>query len=605
MKQSLFILGTVTLMASLAYFLTLPHNTPIGPGILFGLPYGFFAALLHQQLGQRSSPGRTPVKLLFLVSSALLTLAYFLWHSRIPVDDAGFIMRYLYQSDQGCWYCFNAAEGPVFGISSFSHGAFTLLLYQAGLASPARCLLISNILGFFLSSYLLMLILEKISPWKILAIPLSLALLLGAKSWVSIAATGMETPLHLAIILAALWYFTLDKAPQFWFFLALAVISKLDAAPVALVWGLVWVWQKRSLLFAQPAKILLSPLIWAGIPLLIWLAFSISYFGSPLPNSAASKLSFHQSEMQHWFPFLERYLNDSCLRIFLSAFLLLWPLQMGFQIKFPPPKRAGILPGLAFLAILGMYYFYNPDERMEWYYALPDLFLLFQVVISLAYLIERVLGERLSLLSFGAEFLLPGLALLDTAGGLNYFEKHLREAESERLFMGDYIAAHTSSADTLIAYHGLPSAQTSAFVADLTALNSKSTVKYVSRLQNAVDDLHPDAAIVQAYSFWTHPFEGRPYLVDTLFYEICQGGLPPWIFFVRDESTDPLSLNAAPFEQFSGAIQIPLGNETLLLEGSSLTWHSPPGQSLSFGAGIAREDTPQMLEISEFSYDSL
>src|SRR5258706_512416 len=45
--------------------------------------------------------------------------------------------------------------------------------------------------------------------------------------------------------------------------------------------------------------------------------------------------------------------------------------------------------GFGFISTLILYYFYNPIERMTWYYAMPDFFLLAQTAVSFYFISEE------------------------------------------------------------------------------------------------------------------------------------------------------------------------------------------------------------------------
>jgi hypothetical protein len=588
------------------YLLTLPHRTVVGPGLLFLFPFALIAGWIHLSLSRRKLNDRWEAAFLFALA-VLITTGYLLYHSRILVDDAGFIIRYLRQTDEGCWYCFNASEGPVFGLSSFSHGLVTLTLYQLGIADAATCLLISNAVGYLLAAWLLLRLLNHLLPWKGIVIPIGFAVLWGAKSWMIIGATGMETPLHVALVMAALFSFAQGKGKSFWFWMSLAVISKLDAAPVALVWGGLWLLQNARQMLKLRNNPLLQALLFAGVPLLLWVAFATWYFGSPLPNSAASKIALHKNDSQHWFPFLERYLTGRFLKVLLAAFVVLWPTHLVMMLRTKPINWSALLPGAAFAALMGMYYFYNPRERMEWYYAMPDLMLMLQLALSATFVSSRIFRTRWSTIGFGGALLMPALGMVDTAGGMKYFTNHLRHLEAERHDIGEYIAEHTTSGDTLLAFHGLPSAFTEAFVADITALNSRSTAKYETSLDKALPDLMPQAAIVEAYSFWTNPFEWKHYRIDTSFYQFCELGNAPWLYLVRDEKAPIFHMKLTEESQLKGARQDWTSAEVVRARGKEMTVFPATFDSLyvELRFGVKRNAQPFGLVWKEYLKDSL
>ncbi|MGE3517640.1 MAG: hypothetical protein AB7J63_01695 [Vicinamibacterales bacterium] len=513
------------------------------------------------------------------VIALLMTTFYFSWHPHSLVDDAGFIVRYLLQSDAGCWYCFNAADGPMFGISSFSHGAINLLLYQVGFGSPERCLLATNAAGTFLAAWLLLRILRHLRLRPQLAVPLAFIALFGAKSWMRIGATGMEVPIHTAVVLAALLALARRQGPALWFWLSMAVISKLDAVPIAVAFGALHLWsaaaapRERRTAWSQVVRhSLVEAALFAGIPLTLWIAFSTWYFGSPLPHTATAKLLLHRSTLDHWFPFLERYLTGAWLRVVFALFLVIWPTHVALEWRRARSLDPDTAAGWAFVGLLVLYFVYNPDERMEWYYALPDLFLVLQVLLSLQFVGDALPGAiwkrgvALSLVAFGS------LCLFDAAWGVRGFTTYLRSLESERSAIGKYVATHTVAGDVLLAGHGLPSAWTSALVVDHSGLNSDRTLQYRGDWGKMVRTLRPDAIVVGGYEYYLGTLQGLPYRIDATFYEIADEGAPPWQFMRKVDISDAFFITYMNAADWSGIDALLPNPEVFAGEGTVLTW---------------------------------
>jgi hypothetical protein len=461
------------------------------------------------------------------VVAIVMTTFYFSWHPAILVDDAGFIIRYLRQADAGCWYCFNAVDGPLFGISSFSHGAVNLFLYRAGFGTPEECLWLSNVAGTFATAWLLLRILRRLLPAHPLSLPLAVATLFGAKSWMMIAATGMEVPLHTAVVLAALLALVDNRGRAVWFWSAIAVISKLDAVPIVVAFAALHLWQRR----AVTAHALREAAVYGGIPLLCWIAFATWYFGSPLPHSASAKLLLHQSTLAHWFPFGERYLTGAWLRFELALFLVLWPLHVALRWRRERTILPDTAPGWAFTGLLILYFVFNPAERMEWYYALPDLFLMLQILLSLHF-VGGVAGAG-GLVRTAVPIsmvVVAGLCVFDSAVGVRWFSGYLRSLEAERLAIGQHVADHTASGEVLLAGHGLPGAWSPAVVVDYSGLNSNVPLQYNGDWGVMARALRPDALVVGGYDYYLTPLQGLPYRIEDSFYEIADHGAPPWHF---------------------------------------------------------------------------
>lgn len=560
-----------------------------GPGLLIGLPLALAAGVVMAR-SLRETTEESPLELGIQAGLALfMSAGYFASHPRVLVDDAGFIIRYLLQSDQGCWYCFNAADGPMFGISSFSYGALALLLYRVGLGSPERCLLLLGMVGTFASAWLLLRILRRLSARRWMSVPLGFMALFGAKSWMMVGASSMEVPIHTAFVLGALFCLVTDRGRALWFWLAMAVVSKLDAAPIAVAFGLIHLLRHRASWSRRTGNPILEGLVWAGLPLAVWVAFSFWYFGSPLPHSAAAKLLLHRSVADHWFPFGERYLRGAWLRVMFGLFLVLWPLQvLRRRTRGVPGDTA---PGWAFLALLALYYFYNPAERMEWYYALPDLFLVLQVLLSLQALGDLFRGAAGHAV-VAAMLCVGSLGLVDAARGVSFFTRYLRSLEGERAVAGRAIAARLGKDDVLMSGHGLLSAWAPGRVLDYSGLNSQITLDLGGNWIRMVRELRPDGLVAGGYEYYLSPLQGLPYRIDQTFYEIADEGAPPWHFFRRGPREDPFFLGYAAPRDFAGADTVPNGLGPFRAEGRAPVWSASPREPAPrfFRVGIRRPD---------------
>lgn len=558
-----------------------------GPSLLLGLPLALVAGVwVARRLPE--APEESRLELLIQASlSVAMAAGYFAWHPRILVDDAGFIIRYLLQSDQGCWYCFNAAEGPIFGISSFSYGALTLLLYRIGLGSPERCLFLAGVLGTIASAWLLLRILRRLSARRWMAVPLAFLALFGAKSWMMVGASGMEVPVHSAIVLAALFCLVADRGRALWLCLAMAVISKLDAAPIGVVFGLIHLWRHRDAWSRRERNPIVEALIGAGVPLAVWLAFSFWYFGSPLPHSAAAKLLLHRAVGDSRLAFAGRYLHGAWLRVMFGLFVVLWPLHV-FHRR-PRATPGATAPGWGFVALLVLYFVYNPAERMEWYYALPDLFLVLQVLLSL-----QALGDSArkapSNVVVAAMLAVGGLCLIDAARGVAFFTRYLRSLEGERAVAGHAIAARLGKDDVLMSGHGLLSAWAPGRVIDYSGLNSEVTLKFGGQWDRMVRELRPDALVAGGYEYYLSPLQGLPYRIDQTFYEIADEGAPPWHLFRRGPRDDPFFVGYERRETFSGLDKVSDGPGAFNGEGRAPVWSAHPRQPAPrfFRVGIRR-----------------
>src|SRR5436853_7838143 len=81
-----------------------------------------------------------------------------------------------------------------------------------------------------------------------------LIILFGSKFFINSMTTGMETTVHMAIVLSAIYFFLAEKSKTMWLMLTISVISKLDAVPLALSLGSIHLFQNRKNLFPVSLK---------------------------------------------------------------------------------------------------------------------------------------------------------------------------------------------------------------------------------------------------------------------------------------------------------------------------------------------------------------
>lgn len=101
------------------------------------------------------------------------------------------------------------------------------------------------------------------------------------------ATSGFENPLLHVLFAVFMWAFYSKKGAHKWFllslFTALSMITRLD---MAIFYGPIWL----LLLTQKDALKHLKCLIYGGLPLALWCAFSLFYYGFLLPNTSYAKL---------------------------------------------------------------------------------------------------------------------------------------------------------------------------------------------------------------------------------------------------------------------------------------------------------------------------
>lgn len=571
---------------------------------------GILLTLFRRDL-EADAPGWRMRWLERLVAVAVPLFVHF-FDPPIWMDDAGFILRYFAQAQEGCFYCFNAADGPVFGISSFLFGLLGNALAWTGILDPEQCLLVLTYAGLYFATKGIFGLL-RVGLAQPLALPLAfLATLAFNKSFWAAGNGGMEAPLHLAVCLYALKAFVERRHLPMWGLLALATISKLDAVPLVLVVGLLWlIRERRGLLPLSTRNPLWASLILGGIvPILLYVGVVTLLFGSPLPQSAYVKAFLQKHPDDSFFPFLSYYL-ESRMRIgLLGGGLLLFA---AYQVQLWWAKAADwttqTAPGWAFVGVMALYYVYNPAEKMLWYYVLPETLLLLQAMYALAGLGKR-LPARLAFPAFLVGLAVPALFFLThTLNEVRWFRLYERWVEVERVAVGRDLGARMAPGDTLMAGHGLISAFTPGYVIDITGLNSKLATSYQLDLLRMLRERRPQWVAIHGWEGLMRTFPELPYDADTAYYDITLHRYSAWRVWHRMpdgapqrywEAVSPAAISGDQLADEPG-----LGYHRILSHRLQLAWDSLPAGTDGLDMGIYRRKQPYTLTVRQFIGDSV
>lgn len=425
----------------------------------------------------RSSRSLFAVDIFF---AGAFALAHFvLYPASVIYDDGGIVLKYMDNFAAGHFYCYNIEDGPVYGISGFLHGIFAGALAYFHILSPDHALLASNLAGLFLLALALLRVMRVLLPQPHLIFSCWILSLLMSRYLLITAKQGLETPLHLAVVVAGFLFMLRGYPRRFWLTCALMVISKLDALPIACVLGVAFVLPQHKCWLPLSLR---NPLwrnaaLWAGLPALVWLIFSTAVFGSVMPQTAKAKLLFAQHEKDSWFPFLLPLFQGK-FAVFTSGLLALFAihtLTRLFQRK-PLLILRECSFGLAALAFLALFYFYNPREQMPWYYTLPDLFLVTQALLTLHLALSRFPAR---LTTFASVALLAGYALAlwpDMSARIRAHGRHFDVIENERIAVGHWIYENSKSGDGVLCGYGHIARECHRYVIDYSGLNSRSVI---------------------------------------------------------------------------------------------------------------------------------
>ncbi|MEM0995566.1 MAG: hypothetical protein AAGN35_00740 [Bacteroidota bacterium] len=455
----------------------------------------------------------------------------------IFVDDVGFILRYFDNFREGCFYCFNVEDGPVFGISSAVYGLLGGLLTGLHLMGSETAIHFLTYAGVFAYVVLLFRILRELIPAPGLVALLVILVVTHNLSVQKIFNSGMESPVHVSIVLAALLFYLRRNHRMMWLFLALATISKLDVVPLVLVVGLLWLIENWEGLFPiHPGNALWrSAVLYGVLPVVLWVIFAVLVFGSPLPQSAYAKVYYHNHAQGSWFPFLAHFTKSPYRSPLFYTMLVAFCMHIGATIA--TRKRLGPLVfGFSFLATMVLYYYYNPAERMAWYYTLPETLMLLQLAVSVHWLWTRLAEvPRFAVVAFllGISFTLSWSSQIEEIKRLRTYEYAV---EKERERVGVYLGIAAGPRDTLMAGHGLNARHHPGYVLDQTGLNSRLMTDFRRNTDSAIAVLQPDWIVMHGTKWEVQKLSKQPYIPDTAFYDITGYYYPTWRVFRRADS---------------------------------------------------------------------
>lgn len=427
--------------------------------------------------GKRLSGGDTLGWACGLVFAAVFLLW---WPCKTVFDDGGIVLKYLDNFAAGHFYAYNAEDGPMFGISGFLFGVLAGGLAWTGWLTPDRSAQVVNVVGIWLAASTTLLIVRHFAKsWVVAAAGWGLVMV-SCRYLLSCTFQALEAPLHVGIAGLALLCFLRERRRMMWVCLALMIVSKLDGVPVAgaliVADGL-----RRSVragTWSVPSKAdLLEASVWFGLPLAIWVGFCAVIFGTPMPHTAQAKLMMHQDASGAFFPFLWQWVHGDMTRFACAICLgvMAVVVRMRSGLRATDGIECGVF-GWAFVCLMSLYFVYNPNEKMPWYYCLPEWLVAVQTVVALI----SVVGpeERDRPLSWRKVFACAGLGILLLAN-VDGTRKHLwntagyiNRIEHERIAVGKWVRDHAAPGERLLTHSGHVARHSGLYVYDSTGLNS-------------------------------------------------------------------------------------------------------------------------------------
>lgn len=531
-KTSLFSFAFLSLSA-VAFLTMQADETELVPLLIFIVVAACALVLSALGYGRKKQIDLTLDWILAFAAAALIFSVY----PNEFFDDAGFVMRYLDNFSAGHFYAYNPTDGPVLGISSPFQGIISGALSFLSPLTPEQILRYTAFGGLVALAFFVIQILRTTSGENTSFVLLSIVVLLGSKMFLNVMKCGLESSMHIAIVLSVFWSYYTKRTRLMFFLFALAIFSKLDSLPSVAVVALFWLSAnlKTLLPFRFNNTVVKQIVLFTVVPLAVWIVVAWSFFGSPLPQSAYAKIHFHAHPNDSWFPFFTRYVTDGGFSILAFFTAICFCLTAGFILFRRQHQELKLLaPGTAFIATMVLYYFYNPGEKMMWYYALPDILLLIQLVISLAFLSKLVdqywLRTSVVLLSCISVY---SLCYPAVASGKVWLEEYLGIVEYERDQLGIYLGRQISADDTLMTWHGLTGRYTKGYVLDMSGLNSKLVTNYQRNSDTIARRFKPNWVVNTAAYDYIEMFNKPPFTFDTAFYDITAYNYPNWIVYKR------------------------------------------------------------------------
>ncbi len=279
-----------------------------------------------------------------LLGLALLAFTLIFVRTAWVGDDVYITLRSVDNFVNGYGLTWNAAER----VQAYTHPLWMFLL--TALYIPTRDAYLTALLASFLASFLTFWLVARRDAFAALGL---LALLLS-KAYADYSASGLENPLtHLLLVLFFIAFVersatSPDVAPPSRNFQSLETLES-DAFRLGFLASLIALNRQDAILFVLPALAyltvpqdlsclarrkmnfaVLGNIILGFLPLLLWEAFSLFYYGFPFPNTYYAKLGagIPQSELlaQGLIYFLDSLQRDplTLAVIFAGILLVLW-----------------------------------------------------------------------------------------------------------------------------------------------------------------------------------------------------------------------------------------------------------------------------------------
>lgn len=492
------------------------------------------------------------------------------------IDDGATVIRYMQHAQQhGQWFAYNLNEGPAWGISGLLWGissqVVSMLLPNI---FPEFLLRLLCIVGFgFLYHGIYWYIATYISEIWLRTACSVLVLLMGHHA-VLVFDWGVEAPLQIGLVLITtrLALFSNKPSWQVALWAGLLVLGKLDALPLAVMLILASMYRQDWQNWKRTLWIVLGLIVGYGL-------LTYGLFGQLIPQTSMAKQHAKHSfgpGAEFLLSYFQRQPKLILGALFTAGLYLLllcyerW--QYVSQSTFGTWLRglgSYFAPIMIALLYLSIYSVYNPKEQMLWYYALPDILLAIQIIISvyqfLFWLLEQT-NNTIDHARWGTLFFVT-ICLLPASKHMieRFNNQHTFRLTQELQFTraGDYVKRHSVAGQTAMTQHSYTANATGLKIIDFSGLNQPYALAYNFDLNQMLHQYGPDWVIDHQTFEQRLPenqatYWNQHYILDTaliLFYNQTEQRQ----YFVFKKANNPLaSLQYQVLKPFKDTLVIPV-----------------------------------------------
>lgn len=419
-----------------------------------------------------------------IILGILLRVVILIWSGGTMVDDAYISLRYAKNLIEGKGLVYNEGH-HVLGISAPLYAIWlALILLLSQRIDPGYAVGMAHIAVFAITAYYLFRLTLKESGRVAMFVILLFAIYLP---FVDNSTIGMETPLFVMGMAISLVLFEQGRISLLSLLLVIMVLIRPE--------GVLWILSISAALLIRRQRIRPLALLPGVAAALVWVVFSLLYYGSVIPNSVLAKsgwvVPYDQSALS-WigsaFASLSlvdiphRLYHHSMIRIALVLVALI-PLPLFLLGWRKLLREKSVLVSLPILYVSYLAFYLLGRGRLEFsWYGIPS---------GLAYVTTVVIGipvamDRLHLRSINDtryRILIVSCALILSAGSITLWKttrlpyyRGMRESFEKA---GEYVDQHADPNARVMIYEiGMIGYRSNRFVYDMCGLVSPEVLKY-------------------------------------------------------------------------------------------------------------------------------